>query len=86
LAAGFRPSDVQLARSGAGLPGTVCRASFLGAQVDYLIDVAGTEIRAALPSHECIDRNLLFSEGEDCLVNLATVQWFGADALVAEAR
>jgi iron(III) transport system ATP-binding protein len=86
LAAGFRPSDVQLARTGSGLPGIVRRASFLGAQVDYLIDVVGTEIRAALPSHECLDRNLLFTEGEHCLVNLATVQWFDAGAMVAEAR
>jgi iron(III) transport system ATP-binding protein len=86
LAAGFRPSDVQLARTGSGLPGIVRRASFLGAQVDYLIDVAGTEIRAALPSHECLDRDLLFTEGEPCVVNLATVQWFDAGAMVAEAR
>ena len=39
-----RAARAQLA---AGLPGTVRRASFLGAQVDYLIDVAGTLVRAA---------------------------------------
>lgn len=80
LSAGFRPSDVMLARDGNGLPGTVRRASFLGAQVDYLIDIAGTLIRAALPSHECLARNLLFVEGDSCRVGLATVQWFEGDA------
>ena len=79
LTAGFRPSDVMLARAGAGLPGTVRRASFLGAQVDYLIDIAGTLIRAALPSHECLARDLLFVEGDSCRVALATVQWFAGD-------
>ena len=81
LTAGFRPSDVILARDGAGLPGTVRRASFLGAQVDYLIDIAGTLIRAALPSHECLARGLLFVEGDSCRVALATVQWFEGDVV-----
>ena len=85
LTAGFRPSDVLLARDGDGLPGIVRRASFLGAQVDYLIDIAGTLIRAALPSHECLARDLLFVEGDHCRVALSTVQWFAGD-LVAEGR
>jgi iron(III) transport system ATP-binding protein len=85
LTAGFRPSDVMLARDGDGLPGVVRRASFLGAQVDYLIDIAGTLIRAALPSHECLARKLLFVEGDHCRVALSTVQWFAGD-LVAEGR
>ena len=79
LSAGFRPSDVLLSRSGDGLPGVVRRASFLGAQVDYLIDIAGTLIRAALPSHECLERDLLFVEGDPCCVGLASVQWFVGD-------
>ena len=85
ITAGFRPSDVLLARDGDGLPGHIVRASFLGAQVDYLIDIAGTLIRAALPSHECLARGLLFVEGEPCRVGLATVQWFGGD-IVSGAR
>ena len=88
LTAGFRPSDVMLARDSegiSGLPGIIRRASFLGAQVDYLIDIAGTLIRAALPSHECLARNLLFIEGERCRVTLASVQWFEGE-IVAEGR
>jgi iron(III) transport system ATP-binding protein len=92
LTAGFRPSDVLLARpvegqsaseKRAGLPGIIRRASFLGAQVDYLIDIAGTLIRAALPSHECLARNLLFVEGEPCRVELASVHWFAGDIVSA---
>ena len=82
--AGFRPSDVLLSRDGSGLPGVVRRASFLGAQVDYLIDIAGTTVRAALPSHECIERKLMFAEGEACGVNLGSVQWFDGDIVSAQ--
>jgi len=84
LTAGFRPSDVVLSRDGAGLPGTIRRASFLGAQFDYLIEIAGTLIRAALPSHVCIAHGLLFSEGDSCRVTLATVQWFEGQIVAAE--
>ena len=76
MTAGFRPSDVDLSRAGEGLPGIIRRASFLGAQFDYLIEIAGTMIRAALPSHECLARDLMFNEGDSCRVHLASVQWF----------
>ena len=85
LTAGFRPSDVMLSRDGEGLPAVIRRASFLGAQFDYLIDIAGTTVRAALPSHECIDNNLLFVEGDSCRVKLATVQWFEGE-ITAEGK
>ncbi len=74
--AGFRPSDVVLSRDGAGLDGRVQRASFLGSTMDYLIDVAGTPVRAALPSHECLEKGLMFAEGESCRISLADVHWF----------
>jgi iron(III) transport system ATP-binding protein len=86
LAAGFRPSDVRLARNGPGLPGTVRRASFLGAQVDYLIDVEGTLVRVTTPSHECVEHDLLFVEGETCRIDLATVQWFPGDVVAGVSR
>ena len=85
LSAGFRPSDVLLARDGDGLPGTIRRASFLGAQIDYLIDIAGARVRAALPSHEALARGLLFTEGEACRVRLAQVQWFAGDLAAARS-
>ncbi|MDR2111485.1 MAG: ABC transporter ATP-binding protein [Candidatus Accumulibacter sp.] len=84
LTAGFRPSDVLLAREGEGFSGIIRRASFLGAQFDYLIEIAGVLIRAALPSHECVARGLLFAEGDACRVELATVQWFAGHVAAAE--
>ncbi len=79
--AGFRPSDVILSRGGEGLDGVVQRASFLGSTMDYLIDVAGTPVRAAMHSHECLEKGLMFAEGEACRVSLAAVHWFpGSDA------
>jgi iron(III) transport system ATP-binding protein len=79
LKAGFRPGDVILAREGSGLPATIRRVSFLGAEVDYLIDVDGSLIRAALPSHDCLERGLLFAEGDACRVGFQAVEWFPAD-------
>ncbi|MDR1934812.1 MAG: ABC transporter ATP-binding protein [Candidatus Accumulibacter sp.] len=85
LTAGFRPSDVMLSRDGGdGLPGIVRRASFLGAQFDYLIEIAGVLVRAALPSHECVARGLLFAEGDACRVELASVQWFAGHIAAAK--
>ena len=81
--AGFRPSDVILARDGNGLPGIVKRASFLGAQIDYLIDVAGSLIRATQPSHEAVARNLLLAENDVCRISLDSVQWFSGDIAVS---
>ena len=84
LTAGFRPSDVALSRSGEGLAGKIRRASFLGAQFDFLIEIAGTMIRAALPSHECQARDLMFNEGDACRIKLANVQWFEGKIVSAE--
>jgi iron(III) transport system ATP-binding protein len=78
LAAGFRPGDVVLARDGEGLPGTVRRVSFLGAHVDFLIDVAGTPIRAALATDDCLQRGLMFDEGAPCRLRFHALHWFDA--------
>jgi iron(III) transport system ATP-binding protein len=81
ITAGFRPTDVVLARAGDGIPGTVRRASFLGAQVDFLIEVAGTTLRAALDSRVCLESDLMLREGERCRIGLRAVQWFDSDAV-----
>ena len=88
MTAGFRPGDMSLARDsadGRALPATIRRASFLGAQIDYLIDIAGAPVRAALPSHEAVAGGLLFAEGETCHVTLDEVHWFDGEIL-AEAH
>jgi len=84
--AGFRPGDVRLARAGAGLPGTVRRASFLGAHVDFLIDVAGTPIRAALATDDALRDGVLLREGEACRVGFHALNWFDAGAAASPPR
>ncbi|MBL0141781.1 MAG: ABC transporter ATP-binding protein [Betaproteobacteria bacterium] len=81
IAVGFRPSDVILTREGDGLPGVVRRASFLGAQMDYLVEVGGTTIRAAIESSHAFRTGIDLAEGEPCRVGFHAVQWFDADAL-----
>lgn len=76
LTAGFRPHDIVLSRTGDGLPGIVRRASFLGAQMDYLIEVGGVNIRATTDSRHALDDGQLFHDGEACRMGFHTVQWF----------
>ena len=85
-AAGFRPSDVRIARQGAGLRGTVKRASFLGAMVHYLIDVDGARLRTSLETHEAVARGLMFKEGETCAISFRDLLWFNADSLKEVAK
>jgi iron(III) transport system ATP-binding protein len=86
LAVGFRPGDVRLSRKGPGLPGTVKRASFLGASVDFLIDVAGTPIRAALATDDALRDGVMFGEGEGCRVGFHALNWFDAATVGAAPR
>ena len=85
--AGFRPSDVNLARSGEGLRGVVKRASFLGAMTDYLIDVDGATLRTQLETHEALARDLMFAEGDTCVFTFHDMHWFDpATVTAATAR
>jgi iron(III) transport system ATP-binding protein len=87
LVAAFRPSDVHISRSGPGLKGKIMRASFLGADMDYLIDVEGRIIRTQLNTYNALRDDLILKEGDGCVVNFYTVNWFdgsrlhGGDAL-----
>ena len=79
--AGFRPSDVQIAPQGTGLKGVVKRASFLGAMMDYLIDIDGAHLRTSIETHEAIAKGLMFKEGENCVISFRDLLWFNADSL-----
>lgn len=76
LTLGCRPFDIILSHDGQGLPGIIKRASFLGAQMDYLIEVGGVTLRAATDSRHALDQMQRFAEGTDCLVNFRSAQWF----------
>ncbi|MDR2180092.1 MAG: ABC transporter ATP-binding protein [Synergistaceae bacterium] len=80
-AAGFRPSDVRLAQNGEGLRGIVRRASFLGAMMDYLIEIDGASLRTSVETHEALTEKLMFQEGETCVVNFRNLLWFDAGSL-----
>ena len=80
-AAAFRPSDVRITHDGEGLKGVVRRASFLGAMMDYLVDVGGTSLRTSIETHEAIAGGMMFKEGEECVVNFHDLHWFEAEKL-----
>ncbi|MDR1534442.1 MAG: ABC transporter ATP-binding protein [Planctomycetota bacterium] len=84
--AGFRPSDVVLARGGEGLRGVVRRASFLGAMMDYLIDIDGASLRTSLETHAALADRLMFAEGESCVVGFRNLIWFDARRLGEVAK
>ncbi|MDR2503146.1 MAG: ABC transporter ATP-binding protein [Deltaproteobacteria bacterium] len=79
---GCRPSDVRIAASGPGLRGVVRRASFLGAMMDYQVEVDGVIMRVALETHEAIAGGLMFKAGDPCALNFHDLLWF--DSVSAE--
>jgi iron(III) transport system ATP-binding protein len=84
--AAFRPGDVRLAREGGeGLAGTVRRASFLGASVDFLIDVAGTPVRVALATADALRDDVLLREGDRCRLGFHALKWFDPAEVEAAA-
>ena len=84
--AGFRPSDVRLARDGEGLSCRVKRASFLGAMMDYLIEVDGAQFRTQIETHEALTRGLLLGETEVCKASFRAVHWFNNDERVEDRQ
>jgi iron(III) transport system ATP-binding protein len=80
LVAGFRPSDVYITRSGSGVKGKIKRASFLGANMDYLIDIESQIIRTQLNTYSALGNDLILNDGDDCVVNFYAVNWFEGEA------
>jgi len=84
LVAAFRPSDVYLSRAGAGVRGKITRASFLGANMDYLISIESNTIRTQVNTYDALRDGLLFREGDPCVVNFYAANWFDAAKLRKE--
>lgn len=76
---GCRPSDILLSKEGKGLLGKICRASFLGAIMDYMIEIDGITLRTEIATNKAIRNNLIFKEGESCLINFHDLVWFNQD-------
>lgn len=79
--AGFRPSDVEIHRQGPGLKGVIHRANFLGATMDYMIEIDGETLRTELETHTAINNDLMFKEGEECYITFKALHWFDAKQL-----
>ena len=79
--AGFRPSDVKLSRDGAGLKGVVKRANFLGAMMDYLIEIDGEHLRTSIETHRAFTQDLMFKAGDTCVISFLNLLWFRAEDL-----
>ncbi len=79
--AAFRPSDVIVSRGGEGLKGVIKRANFLGATMDYMIEIDGETLRTEIVTHEAISEGLMFNEGEECVVNFRALHWYDAEQL-----
>ena len=84
--AGFRPSDVQIARGGEGLKGIVRRANFLGAMMDYLIEIDGVHLRTSIETHRALSDDLMFKAGDPCTVRFLNLLWFEADKVKEAAN
>jgi iron(III) transport system ATP-binding protein len=84
LVAAFRPTDVHLSRAGAGLKGKIVRASFLGADMDYLVDVEDRIIRTQLNTYNALQDDLVLKEGDTCAVDLSAITWFDETKLHTE--
>ena len=79
--AGFRPSDVTISREAKGLKGKIRRAHFLGATMDYMVEIDGETLRTELETHHAINDNLMFEEGEECYITFKALHWFDAKQL-----
>ncbi|GHT00658.1 iron ABC transporter ATP-binding protein [Synergistales bacterium] len=79
--AGFRPSDVEITHGGEGLRGTIKRASFLGATMDYLVDIDGTHLRTSVETHVALAKDLMFKDEESCVISFRNLLWFDAESL-----
>lgn len=73
---GCRPSDIILSKQQGILQGTVVRASFLGAVMDYMIDIDGVTLRTEIQTNKALQNNLMFDEGESCYVSFHDLVWF----------
>lgn len=81
LVAAFRPSDINISRSNGALHGKVKRASFLGADMDYLIEAEAQIIRAQMNAYDALQNDLILKEGDECFMNFNAMSYFDKEKM-----
>ncbi|HBT18328.1 MAG TPA: ABC transporter [Firmicutes bacterium] len=81
MLAACRPFDIELTRENTGMKGEVKRVTFLGATMDYRINLGEKELRIQQDTQEALQNNLLFKEGEDCFLKFYNVAWFESQSV-----
>ncbi len=81
--AAFRPMDAVVSREEGPLGegqalGTVERVSLLGPIVDFRIRIGVQVLRCQVQTEEAVARNVIFEEGETCVVSFHDPKWFSA--------
>lgn len=73
-----RPSDVILSKNN-GVPARIMRTAYLGHNFDYRLNVAGSEVRAQIDTHDALEGGLVFEPGQECMASFERVKWFSAE-------
>lgn len=73
-----RPSDVILSDKN-GVLAKVMRTAYLGHNFDYRLDVAGSEIRAQIDTHEALESGMILEQGQECMVSFDRIKWFDTE-------
>ena len=85
LVAACRPHDAVITMDGAGTPGILKRAVYLGSMIDYRIFAGENEIRVQEEIQTALANNRIFREGDRVNLKFHDMKWFsGSEA--AEAK
>ena len=49
--------------------------------MDYLIEIDGDHLRTSVETHNAITKDLMFKDGEECIVSFRSLLWFDAKDL-----
>ena len=76
VVAGCRPGDVRIVSPDAGTPGLLKRATYLGATMDYRVDVGATELRVQEDVRDALRRGQVLREGDTVGLEFLDLKWF----------
>jgi iron(III) transport system ATP-binding protein len=80
LVAGCRPYEIGLSHGDTGTRGILKRMIYLGATMDYLVQIGTTEIRVQQDIVEALRQGVQFREGDTVGLRFLDLKWFDSDA------